>query len=209
VDIGTSAEILQGFNKLAAPAFFVWGNHDQFLSAERVEQIFRTTPITILKNETIMFNETLQVIGLDYLERQPQPHNDAKPILNSLALKNGCFTLMLSHAPIDFGQMDGHPIDLQLAGHTHAGQLFPWNFVVKWRYAQTQGLYTSENRSIYVSSGTGTWGPPMRLGTKSEITVIRLMPLPPDTEERLLVRQVEQEHVCQDSTDEFTSQKSR
>jgi predicted MPP superfamily phosphohydrolase len=191
VDIGTSAEILQGFNKLDAPAFFVWGNHEQFLSAERVEQLFRTTPITILKNETIIYKDMLQIIGLDYLERQPQ--NDARPILTSLAPKDGYFTLMLSHAPIDFPQMDGHPIDLQLAGHTHAGQLFPWNFVVKWRYAQTQGLYKSENRSIYVSSGTGTWGPPMRLGTSNEMTVIRLLPLPPDTEEQLLVRQVGQE----------------
>jgi len=187
VDTGTSAETLQGFKNLNAPAFFVWGNHDQFLNAERVEQIFHTTPITILRNKTVIYNDALQIIGLDYLEHQPQ--NDVKPILTSLSPDEGYFTLLLSHAPIDFPQMDGYPIDLQLAGHTHAGQIFPWNFVVKWRYAQTQGLYTSENRSIYVTSGTGTWGPPMRLGTNNEITLIRLSPLPSESEKGLIARQ--------------------
>ena len=87
----------------------------------------------------------------------------------------------------------GQPIDLELAGHTHSGQIFPFNFVVKLFYPRFRGLYTSEDRAVYVSSGTGTWGPPMRLGTQSEITLFRLFPLPPDSEKQLLVRQVKQE----------------
>jgi uncharacterized protein len=85
--------------------------------------------------------------------------------------------------------MDGHPIDLQLAGHTHAGQIVPFNFLVNARYPVFQGLYMSGAHAIYVSSGTGTWGPPMRLGTHNEITVIRLLPL--DAEKSLLVRQMD------------------
>ena len=84
--------------------------------------------------------------------------------------------------------MDGYPIDLQLAGHTHSGQIVPFNFLVKSRYPIFRGLYTSGERAISVSSGTGTWGPPMRLGTHSELTVIRLLPLPPENEKQLLVR---------------------
>jgi len=188
VDIGTTADILHGFNNLNAPAFFVWGNHDQFLREDEVTRIFSATPIQILKNETRIFQNTLEIIGLDYIERQPEPHNDARPILTSLDPRGELFTLLLTHAPLPFEQMDGHPIDLQLAGHTHAGQIVPFNLLVKTRYPNIRGLYQSGNRAIYVSSGAGTWGPPMRLGTRSEITVIHLRPLPPDSKQQLLVR---------------------
>ncbi len=195
VDIGASAEHVQGFNQLKAPVFFVWGNHDQFLSEEEVMQIFSATPIRILKNESVVYQDMLQIIGLDYLERRPAPHNDPKPILTGLNPADDMFTLLLSHAPIQFSQMDGHPIDLQLAGHTHSGQIVPFNFLVKRRYEQYIGLYQEGERALYVSSGTGTWGPPMRLGTSSEITRIRLLPTSSDDiqEEQLLVRQIEEE----------------
>lgn len=191
VDIGTTADILHGFNKLNAPAFFVWGNHDQFLREDEVKRIFSATPIRILKNETHVFQDALEIIGLDYIERQPEPHNDARLIFTTLNPRGDLFTLLLTHAPLPFEQMDGHPIDLQLAGHTHAGQIVPFNFLVKTRYPIFKGLYTSGQQAIYVSSGAGTWGPPMRLGTRCEITVIRLLPLSPDSEQQLLVRQVE------------------
>ena len=191
LDTGASAEMVQGFNALHAPAFFVWGNHDQFLDEETVMKILNTTPITMLKNETVVYNEILQIIGLDYLERQPQ--SDVKPILASLAPDNAYFTLLLSHAPIDFPKLEGLPIDLELAGHTHSGQIFPFYLVVRSRYPKYRGLYTSGNQALYVSSGTGTWGPPMRLGTTGEITVMRLLPAPPETEKPLVVRNAAQE----------------
>lgn len=189
VDIGTTAGILHGFNTLNAPAFFVWGNHDQFLREDEVKRIFSETPIQILKNETRIFRNTLEIIGLDYIERKPEPHNDARPILTGLTPRGELFTLLLSHAPLPFEQMDGHPIDLQLAGHTHAGQIVPFNLLVKTRYPNIRGLYLSGEQAMYVSSGAGTWGPPMRLGTRNEITVIRLFPLPPATDQQMLVRQ--------------------
>lgn len=183
VDLGATPDMLASFARLNAPAFFVWGNHDQLLRRERVTQIFRALPITVLQNETVRFRNDLQIIGLDYLERQPQ--NDPKPILARLLLPHDLFTLLLSHAPLDFSRLDGQPIDLQLAGHTHAGQIFPFNLIVKRLYPRFQGLYTSAERAIYVSSGTGTWGPPMRLGTQNEITVIRLAPAPSGTDRPL------------------------
>lgn len=190
LDMGASSEMVQGFNRLKAPAFFVWGNHDQFLKSGRVEEILETTPIRILKNETVLYHDTLQIIGLDYLERQPDV--EVKPILTSLSPSHEAFTLLLSHAPIDFPDLGDHPIDLQLAGHTHSGQIFPFELIVRSRYPRYRGLYTQGDRSLYVSTGTGTWGPPMRLGTDSEITLIRLLPLPDKSEERYLVHQAEQ-----------------
>ncbi len=190
LDTGASVEMLQGFNRLKAPAFFVWGNHDQFLKAGRAEEILATTPIRILKNETVLYNDTLQIIGLDYLERQPDV--EVKPVLTSLSPSHEAFTLLLSHAPLDFPDIGAHPIDLQLAGHTHSGQIFPFELIVRTRYPRYRGLYTQGDRTLYVSTGTGTWGPPMRLGTDSEITLLRLLPLSEKTEKRYLVRQAEQ-----------------
>lgn len=187
LDMGASAEMAQGFNRLTAPTFFVWGNHDRFLRSGQAEQILSATPIRILKNETVFYNDALQIIGLDYLERQPEV--EIKPILTSLSPGHDVFTLLLSHAPIDFPDLGDHPIDLQLAGHTHSGQIFPFELIVRSRYPRYRGLYTQGERSLYVSTGTGTWGPPMRLGTDSEIIVVRLLPLPDHAEERYLVRQ--------------------
>lgn len=69
-------------------------------------------------------------------------------------------------------------INLQLSGHTHNGQMFPFNLIVKIFFPHINGLYEYENEILktymYVSSGTGTWGPPMRLGSRFEITVINL-----------------------------------
>ncbi|PIE34483.1 hypothetical protein CSA56_07635 [candidate division KSB3 bacterium] len=188
-DIGATKELVQGFNKLNAASFFIWGNHDQFLKAGEVENMLGSTPITMLKNETSLYHDSLQIIGLDYMEREPD--YDVKPILTSLAPDERYFTMLLSHAPIDFSELEGYAIDLELAGHTHSGQIFPFHFLVKTRYKLLRGLYKSGNQSIYVSSGTGTWGPPMRLGTSSEIAVFYLSPLPADRQEDLIVRKME------------------
>ena len=174
VDKGTTPEMLAELAQLKAPAFFVWGNHDDFLSRDQVAQVFRKTPIRILANEVVLFRDTVQIVGLDYLTPQPKP--DPRPILTRLALRQTHFTLLLSHSPIDFDRLDGQPIDLQLAGHTHAGQIFPFDVLVRLFYPRFSGLYTSGTTALYVSSGTGTWGPPMRLGSQNELTVVRLLP---------------------------------
>lgn len=169
-----SEETLREFDRLTAPVFFIKGNHDKFLAAEHVDNMLRKTSFHVLHNEKLIYNDSLQIIGLDYLGRRPQ--DGMKPVLQTLAPDNGYFTILLSHVPMDFPHTDGHPIDLLLAGHTHSGQIFPFYFVVKYFYPRIRGLYTVDNRHIYVSSGTGTWGPPMRLGTASEIALIRLSP---------------------------------
>jgi predicted MPP superfamily phosphohydrolase len=170
-----SEATLRELHKFSAPVLFIAGNHDRFLPKEHVAALLRKTPFKVLQNEKYRYNDSLQIIGLDYLNRRPQ--GEVTPILDALSLNDHAFNLLLSHIPIDFPHTDGHAIDLLLSGHTHAGQIFPFYFVVKYFYPQIRGLYTSNDRHLYVSSGTGTWGPPLRLGTHSEITLIRLSPL--------------------------------
>jgi predicted MPP superfamily phosphohydrolase len=71
-----------------------------------------------------------------------------------------------------------HGVDLMLSGHTHNGQIFPFNYLVRQQFARIKGLYQSESAYLYVNSGTGTWGPLMRLGTRNEISCFDLVPHP-------------------------------
>ena len=65
--------------------------------------------------------------------------------------------------------------DLQISGHTHGGQFFPWNLLIGFAQPYVSGLHTHQNTQIYVSRGTGYWGPPVRVGSPSEITLIKLV----------------------------------
>ncbi|MCP4400469.1 MAG: metallophosphoesterase [bacterium] len=165
-------ETLQEFHKLQSPAFFIAGNHDRFLPKEEVTAMLRHTPFRTLENEMLLFQDKLQIVGLDYVSRNPQ--GEVKEVLDQLRPDKRFFTLLLSHVPFDFAHADGHPFDLLLAGHTHSGQIFPFYFLVKNFYPYIRGMYTSGERHMYVSSGTSTWGPPMRLGTDSEVTLFQL-----------------------------------
>lgn len=167
-------ETMQEFNNLSVPAFFILGNHDRYADGENVLNVLKRTPIQVLRNETVVYKNELHIIGLDYIGMRPG--GEISSILQNIALDNRYFTLLLNHIPIDFPDFEDYPIDLVLAGHTHGGQIFPFHLAVKAFYPRAFGLYKSANRYIYVSPGTGTWGPPMRFGTRSEITVIRIVP---------------------------------
>ena len=82
--------------------------------------------------------------------------------------------VLLAHQPRSIFAAVEAGCDLQISGHTHGGQFYPWNMVVDWIQPYLKGLHLHESTWIYVSRGTGYWGPPLRLGVPSEITLIRL-----------------------------------
>ncbi len=85
------------------------------------------------------------------------------------------FTLFLQHQPPgDLKENKMYNIDLELCGHTHNGQLFPFNFLVKNFFPYITGLHKIDNNFLYISKGTGTWGPPMRLFAPPEVTWIKV-----------------------------------
>jgi predicted MPP superfamily phosphohydrolase len=167
-------DTLSAFNELKVPAFFVFGNHDLYAGKERVREAISRTPIKILQNTAVVYDGMIQLSGLDY--NDSHVNNNIPANLQQLTLQKGYFTILLSHAPAAFRYLDAYPIDLTLSGHTHSGQLFPIFVIFKRFYPYLRGLYQSGTHAMYVSSGTGTWGPPMRLGTWSEVTLIRLVP---------------------------------
>ena len=83
--------------------------------------------------------------------------------------------ILLAHQPLSIYKASTAGYDLQLSGHTHGGQYFPWSELVALLQPYISGLYKHANSWVYVSDGTGYWGPPLRIGTRSEITLIQLV----------------------------------
>jgi len=84
---------------------------------------------------------------------------------------------LMAHQPRSFKEAAGLGVDLQLSGHTHGGQIYPFNYIVALFEPYLAGLYKKGDSQLYVSRGTGYWGPPMRLGAPAEITEITLTKL--------------------------------
>ncbi len=162
-------DILKDFNKIKVPIIFIMGNHDFYQGLNEVSNFMSTTPINILNNQALDF-KGLQVIGVpfswdgEYLEKT----------LKNIDYDQNKPTLLLYHLPSEFKAAKDAGIDLQLSGHTHAGQFFPFNHIVKRMFPYIRGLYENQGSFLYVSQGTGTLLPPMRLGSRCEITLINL-----------------------------------
>jgi uncharacterized protein len=158
-------------NKIEAPVFFVTGNHEIYEGLDEVKRVLENTKTIILKNEMVEFSD-LQVIGVEYSFGK----NYLKESLSKIEFDEKKPTILLYHLPTGLKAANEAGIDLQLSGHTHNGQIYPFNLLVKLMFPYMNGLYEYQGTRLYVSAGTGTWGPPMRLGSRCEVTLIQLIP---------------------------------
>lgn len=172
---GTSANL----NRLAEPlaglspplgAYFVTGNHEEFSDREKYLTAVRRSGIRVLNNEKVAV-DGLQIVGVHYRESiSPQRF---RSILQQASLDRNCASILVTHAPHRLEIAEEEGISLQLSGHTHRGQFFPWTLIVSRIYGlYAYGLNRFGNLMVYTSSGAGTWGPPMRVGTNPEIVLI-------------------------------------
>ncbi len=161
----------RAIDHLTAPAFFVTGNHETYEGLDEVFRVLGDTKLRILHNEMVEFNQ-IHVIGVEYsFER-----DHLKNTLNQFEINDDKPSILLHHLPKGLKEANKVGIGLQLSGHTHNGQMIPFNFLVKLMFPYISGLYEYNGTKLYVSQGTGTWGPPMRLGSNCEVTLIRLKP---------------------------------
>lgn len=176
-------ESIEPLSQIKASVYFVEGNHDGYAGIKTVKQYLRSLNVNVLENEIVNFGE-LQIVGLNYMP----PDQETKGIhafykstiresLDSLYIDKTRPAVMLHHSPEGIKYASAHGIDLFLAGHTHGGQLFPVNLITKLMFSYNKGLNEFGNTKIIVSQGVGTVGPPMRVGTKSEIILIKLVPV--------------------------------
>lgn len=180
---GANEDVLAAFRSLNIPHYFVYGNHDQHVGVQDVIKQLKDANATVLLNEVAYFKE-LQIIGLNNMladrntfdMHTTEDSETIEDVLNGLEIKKEYPTIVLHHRPDGVKYMQEKDAGLLLAGHTHAGQIFPFTFIAKLMFGYNKGLYKYETMNIYVSEGSGTIFAPVRLGTHSEITLIRLTP---------------------------------
>jgi hypothetical protein len=161
-------------------AFFVLGNHDYYSGAAPWTTHFEAMGFRVLRNAhvTIARGAARLLIGgvIDFAARMSDPDARPRPDLATDGDARPAFRLLLAHNPKIAPLAEQAGFDLQLSGHTHAGQFFPWTVVIHWVHGpHAAGLSRRGRLWVYVSAGTGTWGPPVRLGTRPELTLLRLV----------------------------------
>jgi uncharacterized protein len=169
-DLGRLAEPWAKFS-LPLGSYFVTGNHEQFPSPTKFLEPVKRCGIRVLNNEKIIL-DGLQVVGVHY--RDSVNAEKLRSILMQADLDRNVASILLVHTPDLLPIAEEAGISLQLCGHTHRGQLFPFTLMVSRIYGQcAYGLNRLGSLTVYTTSGAGTWGPPFRVGTSPEIVLIR------------------------------------
>ncbi|MEM7260100.1 MAG: metallophosphoesterase, partial [Pseudomonadota bacterium] len=168
-DIGVDKLI--PLKKFKGPIYYCIGNHERYEDLENIVERLQTLGLEVLRNRAIEAGE-IQIIGID-------DHQSAKQVgrvLPSIDVRHDLYTILLYHRPHGLVDAHRHGIDLKLSGHTHAGQIVPFHLAVNKVFEYSKGLYRHDSTFLYVNEGTGTWGPTLRLGTRSEITLFDILP---------------------------------
>jgi len=173
----------QPLARLAAPdgAFFVTGNHEYYSGAEEWIVELRRLGLTVLLNQHVVRERggaSLMIAGVaDFSAHHFNPAHRSDPQAAAAGAPAGlAVRILLAHQPRSATAAAVAGFDLQLSGHTHGGQFFPWNLFVPLQQPFVAGLHRVRRLWVYTSRGTGYWGPPKRFGAPSEITLVRLVP---------------------------------
>ena len=172
--------------------FFVTGNHEYYSGAQAWIDELRRLGVTVLLNEHVVLHhgnrasaaqgdsQIMAPLVLAGVTDFSAHHFDEKHRSDPYAALEGAppaalVRVLLAHQPRSAPAALAAGFDLQLSGHTHGGQFWPWNLFVRFQQPFTAGLSKAQNLWVYTSRGTGYWGPPKRFGAPSEITAVRLV----------------------------------
>ena len=155
-------------------AYFVTGNHEYYWNADEWTGSLKEVGINPLINESAIITHRSRSI---LIAGVPDPVSKIAPNLKELCSpdEENDFKLLLSHRPDVAKEAANFGFHLQLSGHTHGGQFFPWTFILRFMHRFYKGLYKVQGMWMYVNCGSAAWGPPLRLGTNSEITLIQII----------------------------------
>lgn len=171
---GTAADahrLAEPLRHIAAPfgAFFITGNHEEFHHRAQYIEAVERAGVRVLNNEKVVL-DGLQLVGVH--DRDSALPDRFRAILRNANLDPEAPSILLTHAPNLLGIAADEKIDLQLSGHTHGGQFFPFTWFTSRIYGPfVYGLNRLGNLLVYTSYGAGTWGPPLRVGTSPEIVL--------------------------------------
>lgn len=162
--------------------FAITGNHEFYAGLDQSLDVTKAAGFRVLRNESVVLTVGLVISGTDdpawkRMGLPPPPGLDESYLLRTLP--HDRFSVHLKHRPVVESQDQGR-FDLQLSGHTHHGQIFPFYLLTKLLFPLSSGTMVLKNGSmIHISRGTGTWGPPIRFLAPPEITVIDIIPVKP------------------------------
>ena len=165
-------KMVEELNQLKAPMgiYLAPGNHEYISGMEACEQFLKGTPIRLLRDSIVTLPNGLQLIG-----RDDRSNRRRLPIAELMKQADSTKpTLLIDHQPYEVAKKDSLGIDIQFSGHTHRGQVWPLSLLVDNMYEQSHGYRRWSNSHVYVSSGLSLWGPPFRIGTKSDMLVMRV-----------------------------------
>jgi uncharacterized protein len=165
-------------------AFFVTGNHEYYSGEQAWTAEFKRLGLRVLLNEHVVVRHRgapVVIAGVtDYSSHHFNTTQRSDPAAALVgAPSNAAAKILLAHQPRSAAAAATAGFDLQLSGHTHGGQFWPWTLFVRFQQPFTAGLHRLNNLWVYISRGTGYWGPPNRFGAPSEITLLRLVPAKP------------------------------
>jgi len=168
------ATILKPLDDIQAPSYFSNGNHEQYEGLDKVRATLEPLKLKLLENEAVRVGR-LEIVGVNDSQSLPRG-TTLGTILDSLPREENVPRIVMYHSPVQWNEARERGVDLMLSGHTHNGQIFPFTWLVKIFYPYIKGLYEEEGKYLHVSPGTGTWGPPMRLGSQNQVTLLELIP---------------------------------
>jgi uncharacterized protein len=163
----------QPLSELVAPhgVYFVAGNHEQFGDDSKYLHAIAAAGVRVLSNEKVEV-DGLQIIGVPYRNATRDGH--LASVLQGICLDRDRASILLTHAPDHPEIAAAAGVSLQLSGHTHLGQFVPWSWMARRIYRQfVYGLSRIGKMQVFTSSGAGTWGPPLRLGSNPEIVMLQ------------------------------------
>lgn len=156
-------------DEIEAPVYFTLGNHEGFAGLDKIMPLLERTKMRILRNEMETHGD-VQIVGVDdHWDKAIVPR-----VLDAVRPDPSKYIILMYHRPVSWREARERGVDLMLAGHTHAGQFYPFNLLVRAIWRKVKGLYDLGSMHLYAGTGTGTWGPPMRVGTNSEVALLRI-----------------------------------
>lgn len=171
-----AARFLPAMQNLRAKngVYAVSGNHEHYQSIEHFLGFCREAGIVVADGHCLSIAPGVNLLGLGGKISRIDSRTEA--LIREQLARSGPedYNILLIHQPVGFRKTAALGIDLQLSGHTHRGQILPMNILIHLVYPYAYGLHALGDSHIYVSSGTGTWGPPLRIGSSSEIVNIKV-----------------------------------
>jgi predicted MPP superfamily phosphohydrolase len=160
--------------------FFVTGNHEYYSGADEWIAFLRTLNVRVLRNERVSIGgegaDGFDLAGVDDASAHQFGGDHGADYAKALEGRDAArAVVLLAHQPRQITKAEPYAPDLMLSGHTHGGQIAPFHWLVKLQQPYVAGLYRHGRTQVYVSCGTGYWGPPMRLAAPAEITRLELV----------------------------------